>query len=107
NATAELDGAGIRQDADVDFGQREAGMLLHDNDVGSEHDLEAAPTGDAVDGGDEWFVEVARIVQAAEAADSPVLVRLLASGCGLQIPTGAEEAVTCAGHDRDTQLRVV
>ena len=82
-------------------------MLLHDDDVGAQHDLEAAAAGDAVDGGDERLVEIARVVEAAEAADAPVGIGLLAAGGGLQVPARGEEALAGAGDDRDAQLRIV
>src|SRR5439155_26793024 len=63
--------------------------------------------GDAVDGGDEGLVEIARVVQAAEPASAPVLVGLLPRGGALQVPAGTEEAVAGAGHDRDAQRRIV
>jgi len=40
-------------------GQREARVLLHDDNVGAEHDLKATAAGDAIDSGDNGFVEVA------------------------------------------------
>ena len=56
----QLDGAGVRQHCDIDLRQRKACVFLHDDDVGAEHDLEATAAGDAVDGGDDGFVEIAR-----------------------------------------------
>jgi hypothetical protein len=82
-------------------------MLLHDDDVGAEHDLEAAAAGDAVDRRDDRLVEIARIIEAAEAADTPVLIGFLAGGRGLQVPSRAEELFAGAGDDRDAQRRII
>jgi hypothetical protein len=74
NAPPQLDGAGVGQHADVDLGEGELRMLLHHDDVAAEHELEATAAGDAVDGGDERLVEVARVIETAEAAAAPVLI---------------------------------
>src|SRR6185312_388422 len=107
DTASQLDGAGVRQYADVDFWECEAGVLFHDNDVGAEHDLKSAATSYPVHRCDEGFIEVARVVQSAEATHAPVLVRLLATCCGFEIPAGREETVTGASDNRDTQLRIV
>ena len=96
NPAAQLDGAGVGEHADVDFGQAELRVLLHDDDVRAEHDLESAAAGDAVDGGNDGLVEIARVVQAAEATGAPVLIGSLAGAGGFQIPAGAEEAIARA-----------
>ena len=103
----QLDRARIGEHANVDLGQSESRVLLHDDDVRAEHDLEAAAAGYAIDCRDEGLVEVARIVKTAEAADAPVRIGLFAGGGGLQVPARGEEALTGAGDDRDPQLRVV
>ena len=107
DAPPQFDGAGVREHADVYFGQRELRVLLHHDDIRPQHDLEAPAAGDAVDRGDEGLVEVARVVQAAESARTPVLVGLLAAGGALEVPPRAEEALTGARHDRNPQGRVV
>jgi len=107
NAASQLDGAGVCQHADVDLRQRELRVLLHDDDVGSQHQLEAAAAGDAVHRRDERLVEIARVVEAAEAGGAPVGVGLLAGGGALEVPAGAEEALAGAGEDSDAQRRVV
>src|ERR1700683_198252 len=73
-AATRLDGAGVGEHADVDLGECELRVLLHDDDVRSQHDLEAAAAGDTVDRRDEGLVEIARMIQATEAARTPVLV---------------------------------
>ena len=104
NAPSQLDRAGVGQHGDVDLRQRETRVLLHDDDVGAEHDLESAAAGDAVDGGDERLVQVARVIEAAESAGAPVRVRLLRRGGAPSGPSRREEAVARAGHDRHAQL---
>ena len=103
NAPPQLDGAGIGEHADVDLGQGEFGMLLHDDDVGAEHHLEAAAAGDAVDRRDDRLVEISRVVEAAESARAPVLIGFLAAGGRLEVPARREESIARAGDDGDPQ----
>ena len=106
DAAAQLDAGGIRYDADVDLGEREARLLLHDNQVAAEHELEAAPAGDAVDRGDQRLVEVAGVVEPAEAAHAPVGVGGLTRRGVLEVPARREELLAGTRDDRDAQRRI-
>src|SRR5258708_4440833 len=82
-------------------------MFFHHNDVGAENDLESTAASNAVDRGDDGLVEITRVVQAAEAAHSPVRIRLFALRRGLEIPPGREEFFARPGYDGDAQPGVV
>ncbi len=107
NAARQLDGGGIGEGAGIDFGQREGGVFGGDDDVGRDHDLEAAAEGEAVDRGDHRLVEAGQFLQAAEAADAIVGIGRFAFGRGLQVPAGAEEFLARRREDGDAQFRIV
>src|ERR1022692_429491 len=107
NTARQLDCAGIGEYADVDFRQCEARMLFHDDDVGAEHELEAAAAGDAVDRRNDRLVQVARIIEAAEAPDTPILIGFFAGGRGFKIPSRGKKLLSGPRKDRDTQRGVI
>ena len=107
NAARQLDGRRIGERAGIDFRQREGRVIGGDDDVGRDHDLEAAAEGEAVDRGDHRLVEAGQFLQAAEAADAIVGIGRLAVGGRLEIPARAEEFLARAGEDGDAQVRIV
>jgi len=84
DASPQLHRTGIRQNAHLDFRQREFCVLFHDDDVGAQNHFEAAAAGDPVDGGDDGFIEIPGMVQTSEAAHTPVLVGFLAAAAALR-----------------------
>ena len=88
-------------------GKREGRVLGGDDDVGRDHDLEAAAKGEAIDRGDHRLVEAGQFLQAAEAADAIVGIGRFAFGRGLEIPARAEEFLAGSGEDGHAQFRIV
>ncbi len=92
---------------ELDLGQRELGVVGCDDEVGRERELEAATHRQAVDGGDDGLADVEELGEAREAAGAVLGVNGLAIGRGLEVPSGAEEALACPGENRSAQRRVV
>ncbi len=61
-------------------------MLFHHDDVGAEDHLETAAAGDTIDGRDDRFVEITRVIESSEPTHAPVLIRFFTAGGGFQIP---------------------
>src|SRR3546814_10776801 len=96
-----LHGGRIGEGAGADLRQREAGMLCGEDEVRGQRQLEAAAHRHAADRSDHRLVEVAQLLQAAEAADTVVAVDGVAASRRLQVPAGGEEPVPRRGDNGD------
>ena len=106
-----VDAACASHEADAGFGQAEGGGFGGDEDVAGHGELEAAPEGEAVHGGDEGFVESPASVESAESAFEDAAG--LADGVGavfglkLEVVAGGEGFVSGSGDDADPEVGVV
>ena len=95
--------AGIRDDADIDLGEGELGLVGRDDHVAGKRQLEAAAEGDAVHRGDHRLFQIEHLGQAGETADTVILVL----GRRLEVPPGGKEAPLAPGHDGDAERGIV
>ena len=63
NPAPEFDHTAIRQDTDIDFRKGKGGMFLGNNNIATQHHFKTATTGDPINGTDDRFVKISRIVQ--------------------------------------------
>src|SRR3546814_1982629 len=82
-------------------------MLCGEDEVRGQRQLEAAAHRHAADRSDHRLVEVAQLLQAAEAADTVVAVDGVAASRRLQVPAGGEEPVPRRGDNGAAQLGIV
>ena len=107
NALGQLDRGRVGYGARADFRQCEGGVFRAQDQVGGQCQLQSAATADAVDRADHRLVEVRELLQAAKTAHSIVAVDGIAIGCGLQVPTGAEELLALGAQDADAQAVII
>src|SRR5262252_5625882 len=81
-------------------------MVGGDYQVRGQGQLESAPERQAVDRGDDGLADVEELGDAGEPAGPVIRLDRLSRRSGLQVPAGAEEAVTCPGQDPGAQLRI-
>ncbi len=100
-------GGRLGEDAVEDLHQCKPRVLLHDDQVGTEHHLEATTNGHTIDRGDDGLEQADRRLEATETTNAEVLIHTLATRSGLQIPTGRKELLTAARQHADLEFRVV